>query len=380
MNINFMAVLALLGPEFAFRVANAVRPTADYLFSRILPEILRTDYSISSGNMTIRPTMAGLVGMDSQYPPGGTVEASSFLENTAKLALQVPLNETVLRQMQQLFQALGGGAAGNEALAQELLNFTSKVIVQPQLDVAEWLRGQALSKGAIDWTFNGINLEVDYEVPSVNKIAQRTGTAAYDQPDSVFWSDLAAARRKIRGGITWIIGSPETIESIIYNSANGGVIVADNGGVTVRTIGFRRLAVDDTGTPLNTQLFSNDARENIVLTSYGAEGEILDPANPANTLKIPFMEKGILIVIGSSQNRGFLVGQGATEDPNVVNRLGYTHVGPTVEGGGRPGRWARVYTPEGTPWSINGQTAQNLLPVIESPEQIVLLRTEVGGE
>lgn len=379
MGINFLAILALLGPEFAFRIANAARPTADYLFARILPEILRTDYSVSSGNMTIRPTMAGLVGMDSQYPPGGSIEASSFLENTAKLALQVPLNETVLRQMLALLQAMGGGASANEALAQEVMNFTSKLLVQPQLDIAEWLRGQALQKGAIDWTFNGINLDVDYGVPSVNKIAQRTGTAAYDSTASKFWSDLAAARRKIRGRITWIIGSPETIESIIYNTANGGVIVSESGGVSVQTIGFRRLAVDSSGDPLNTQLFSADARENVVLTSYGAEGEVINPANPATTLKIPFMEKGRLIVIGSAQNRGFIVGQGATEDPNVATRLGYTHVGPTVEGGNRPGRWARVYTPEGTPWAINGQTAQNLLPVIEAPEQIVILQTQVGG-
>lgn len=379
MGINFLAVLALLGPEFAFRIANAARPTADYLFARILPEIARTDYSVSSGNMTVRPTMAGLVGMDSQYPPGGAIEASSFLENTAKLALQVPLNETTLRQLLQLVQSLGGGAAANEALAQNVLNFTAKVLVQAQLDVTEWLRGQALQKGEIDWTFNGINLAVDYQVPSVNKIAKRTGTAAYDGSASKFWSDLAAARRMIRGRVTWIIGSPETVESIVYNTANAGVIVSDTGGLPIQTVGFRRFAVDGSGVPINTRELSSDARESIVFTSYGAEGEIIDPANPANTLRIPFMEKGRLLVIGSAQNRGFMVGNGATDDPNLPTRLGYTHLAPTVEGGNRPGRWARVYTPEGTPWAINGQTAQNVLPVIEAPEQIVILQTEVGG-
>ncbi len=58
-------------------------------------------------------------------------------------------------------------------------NFSNALLIQPHLDVAEWLRGQALCTGALAWTFNGLKLEVDYGIPAGNKLTHRTANDAY---------------------------------------------------------------------------------------------------------------------------------------------------------------------------------------------------------
>jgi hypothetical protein len=106
MFLNFQAVIAALGAGAVFRIANEARPAGDYLFNTILPERNMWTYNVDSGSMEIRPTMAGMVGMDSPYPPGGIVSVTTFLEQTAKLANEIGLNEATLRQMQQMMQQL----------------------------------------------------------------------------------------------------------------------------------------------------------------------------------------------------------------------------------------------------------------------------------
>src|SRR6185436_2771739 len=106
-------------------------------------------------NMIVRTTMAGLVGMDSPYPPGGTVELSSFLENSAKIATTNTLTEGALRQLQAMMRQMQfDGTLSNDFLAQEALNFLQKVVIQALMDTDEWLRGQALVYGLLNWTFN----------------------------------------------------------------------------------------------------------------------------------------------------------------------------------------------------------------------------------
>jgi len=49
-----------------------------------------------------------------------------------------------------------------------------------------------------------------------------------------------------------------------------------------------------------------------------------------------------------------------------------------VEGNGQPGRWARVYTPQDEPWQLKGQGVTNGLPVIENPEKLAVISTEMS--
>ena len=371
--LNFAEILRTLGRGFAFRIANAARPAGNYLFATLLPERNLPTFTVEGGSMTIRSTMAGLVGMDSPYPPGGMIEASSFMEQTAKLAIQVGMNEATLRQLHQLVAALGQGTtASKEALIQNVLNFTQKVIVQPQLDVAEWLRGEALVNGALNWTFNNKALVVDYGRTAANAVAAATGNDGYGGSTSTFWEDVRTARRLLRrGGVRIAIAHPDTIDMIKYNPVNQLQQVGGSGS----SFTFRRWIRDSTGAE-TAGVFSQSADDVITLVAYAEEGEVLNPSNPETTVIVPFMPTGKILFVGNNRDAGFRVGDGSTPDPDAETALGYTDIGPTIEGGA-PGRWADVYTPENAPWRIEGRSAQNMLPVVTAPDKTVVLTTDM---
>lgn len=367
MNFNLKEALAQLEEGAIFKVANNARPGNLYLFDTFLPEIRRNDYQAASGSMTVRATMAGLVGMDSPYPEGGTFEVSTFSEETAKLAIAVRLPEKALRDLHTLLQntlTQDGRNRANEVAAEEALNFVNKLLIQPQLDVMEWLRGQALVTGAIDWTFNKKRLLVDYGIPSKYFLTPRTGADGYGGTTSKFWVDVRQIKSLLRGNLRAIVVHPDTKDMILSNSANSIQFVAEGAGFVdfVRIVG-------------TTERPSTDPRDRTRLITYGLEGEILDPDNPGKTLVVPFMPRGALLAVGNNMSRSFVVGAGSTPPPD--NTLGYTHLAPTIEGNNRPGRWARVFTPEGRQWALEGESVANGLPVIEATDKIVVGSTEM---
>lgn len=371
--LNFAAILRSFGERAAFRLANAARPAGNLLFNSLLPERSLPTFHIEGGSITIRSTMAGLVGMDSPYPPGGMITASSFSEETAKLANEVVINEAVSRQLMQVAQMLGqGSTASNEALSQNVLNFLNKMIIQPHLDVMEWLRAKALVTGAIDWTFNQKRLLVDYGVPAANFLTARTGNDGYGGSASKFWTDVTLLRRALkRGGVRAFIAHPDTIDMIKYNLVNQLQQVGGEGSTFV----FRRWVRNDSGASL-PGTFSQASDDTITMIAYAEEGEVINPAAPETTIILPFMPTGKILAVGNNRDSGFRVGDGSTPDPEATNALGYTHLGPTIEGGA-PGRWADLYTPENTPWALHGRGVTNGLPVITAPEKIAVSTTDM---
>ena len=367
MNLNFAAAIQALGANAAFRIMNAARPAADYLLATFLPERLKPTYQAKSGSMTVRTTMAGLVGADSPYPPSGIVESSDFNEQVAKIANHVGLSEMAQRELQALLQALQGSAEiAATTVRDTALNFLDKLVVQAHLDAMEYLRGMALSTGALSWTYNKITLSVDYGLPAGNIFPQRTATDAYSGTTSKFWADYRAGRSKLKGQVRAILAHPDTIDQIVTNDANKVRVIAQDNVTGTYTI---QKFVG------STEQLSSDARDKITLVAYGKEGEIFDVNNPGQTLKLPFLKPGRIIMIGDPIPQGFSVGMGATQNPNNELPIGYTHIGPTVEGDGLPGRWADLRVPDNAPWRLEGRGVTNGLPVIEVPEKLVVLNT-----
>lgn len=371
MDLNFAAILPSLGPDAAFRIINQARPPADYLFNTFLPERVRATYDAKAGSMTIRATMAGMVGMDSPYPPGGAVEGRVWHEQTAKIAQHVPLPEALLRELHQLLQAVGNDVNSDEVMTRTILNFIDKVLVQAQLDTAEWLRGQALTTGVLNWTFNGIKLDVNYNIPAGNLFPQRTGTSGYGGSASTFWADHRSALTKLKNSVRAILAHPNTINMIVSNTVNNIVLTAQD--LATGSYSFvKNLGNVATGPFIP----SPDTRERVQIIGYGMQGEVLDPATPTLPELVNFLPEGLIVYIGNPTPRGFQVGLGSqVESETNELPIGHTHVGPTTEGGGRPGRWSQVYTPDNLPMQIHGRTAANILPVIEDPAKLAVLST-----
>jgi hypothetical protein len=370
MNFNLQESIQRLGVDFAYELVRDARPAANYVFSRILPPRDMPGFEVKSGRMTIRSTMAGMVGMDDNYPPTGIADMSDFSSATIKIANTASLSEEVRRQLLQLVQTLafnGGDTAG--AIDGTLLNFVDRILAQPHLDTQEWLAARACM-GEIDWTFNQKRVVVNYGIPAENIIPTATGAEGYGGASSTFWEDSRAARAAVKG-LRLRMAHPDTIEMIVNNDANKVRILSMDeatGNVT-----FGRVV----GT---NESLSVDPRDRVQFIAYGAEAEVLDPSNPGKTLAIPFLPPGVILNFGRPAPAGFqvgagAVGQGSNTDENAGVALGYTHIAPTMEGQGRIGRWGRVYIPENMPMQIVGDAVTNLLPVIETPEKIAIQRT-----
>lgn len=372
---NFAEAIAQMGPNAAPRIANGVRPPSNYLFNTFLPERTQADYHVEASNMIVRTTMAGLVGMDSPYPPGGTVELSSFLENSAKIAISNTLTEGVLRQLQALLRQMQyDGTLSNDFLQREALNFLNKVIIQALMDTDEWLRGQALIYGLINWTFNKKNLSVNYGIPAANFLTARTDSSndSYSDTSSAFWTDVLAARRILRYNVRAAIMNSATMDKIVANT-NNNLEVINQQAQTFTVRKYRSVA--------GNTVPESDSRYTMQFIVYDEEAEVLDtsPASAFGTTQtIKMMPDGKILYVGANTNNdGYRVGQGSTDNPRNDLELGFHAICPTVEGGGTPGRWARLYVPEGFPMHLRGEGAENSLPVILSPNKIVVATTEL---
>lgn len=373
MTITFSEALERLNRESqsgnaALEMARDARPSQDYVLQQVLPERLEPTYKVENGNMIIRATMAGAVGMDSEYPEGGVITASEFLESTAKIANAIQLPEKALRKIQQL-QLAGGG---NLDMVQEAINFIDKLIIQPHMDTFEFLRGQILTTGKIDWTFNKKRVNVDYGVPAENKLANRAGTDAYGGNTSKFWEDIRTMQQQQNYDVQEYLCHQDTMNVILANAANAIRVESKESYKYGHVYEIVKLVELE-----NSTVASSDARDKITIRTYVMEGELIDPTDLENTIKKPFLSAGKVVAIGSNDQRGYRVGQGSTEDPIFDNALGYTHIGPTVEGNGVPGRFARAFTPEAKQMQLRGEGVTNGLPVVEVPEKISIASTDM---
>lgn len=374
MIFSFAEAIARLGQNAAARIANGARPSANYLFNTFLPERNMLDYNVEAANMIVRSTMAGLVAMDSPYPPGGTVEVSSFLEKSAKIAISNTLTEGALRQLQALMREMqANGQLSNDFLQREALNFLQKVIIQALLDTAEWMRGQALIYGKIDWTFNQKNLYVDYGVPAANFLTARTNANndSYSDASSAFWTDILEARRLLRYNVRAAVMNSATMDKIVSNSANNLEILSQE---------MNMFRVRKYRTVSGNTVPESDNRYTMEFIVYDEEAEVLDTTAGmlGKTQTVKFMPDGKILFVGQNTYNGYRVGQGSTDSPRNDLEIGYHHIAPTVEGNGAPGRWSRLYTPEGMPMQLRGEGVENSLPVILAPEKIVVATTELA--
>lgn len=360
------------GDNFAFKAARAQAVPSDYLFETILPTENHPSYHVNGGSMRIYPTMAQLTPMDTPPKPIGAMESSFFNENTAKWGGMMHFPEERLRALQEMANYIRsqgitdglsiGQIQETEAkrVTETLLGF-SDILLRAQWDNFEYLRGQALAYGSISLANSGIDLTVDYDVPSANKITRTGSGNSYYGTTSKWWTDIRTVCTKLNN--FRIIMNSQTYYSIIDNSVNN-IRVVDGTGLTrqiVKVVG-------------SLESNSTDQRDRVTIILYDKSGSGITPKGTRKAL--PFLPNGKVVVIGEQQPDGFELLQGSTPDPNNLFRLGYTHLAPTVEGG-RSGIYSRIFTPEAKPMQLLGETYANALPVILNPNKVMILTTDM---
>lgn len=372
MDFDLTEAIESLDPNEVFAIANEAQPAGNYLFNSILPNRNEDTYSAEGGSMTIRTTMAGLSGMDSEYNRGGAAETEEWSYRTAKLTITNTLPEELLRKLQQMMLRLrAGGLPTTDAVVNTALNFVNKIIVQALLDREEWLKAQACFTGKLDWTHNGKRLQVDYGMPAANIFANRAGTDRYGSTTSKLWTDIYSAYLTLNWDIRAFVTSPRMMKDILANMAVNELQLVD-ADVQAGRFAFRRYKTISGNTVIST-----DPRDTLTILVHNKEVEIWDLANPGKTKKVPVVPVNAILAIGSPvDTTAFRVGDGATAPPPSPVAIGYGHVGPTVEGGGRPGRWTRLFVPENEPWQMKADGVENFLPVIEAPDRLVVMTSD----
>jgi hypothetical protein len=375
MDATFASVLQQLGNQGIQNLVNAQpEQDADYLGLRFLPEITKNDYRVSGGNIKVKGTLAPTIGMDSPFPEGGFVGMSSLEEMTAKFGMSVTLSEGILRELQKMLDALslGRGGIGNreQMITNTVINFVQEMIVRPHDDQREWMRCQALTEGIIKQMSNRSQLNVDYDIPVGNKLTLKTGTSAYGRSASVWDADYRTARQKLGWAVMATIMHTSTLEQLVDNPANNLIVTNETFSPDRKTRIVNVRKKTNNGGVIS---FDLDARSSYTLIGYGKSGSIPNLASPGDLIEVPFIAPGRIAIFGDAVRRNLLP---QTEN-TPRDALGYYHIGPTVEGDGRLGRWARVYTPEGRPMFIRAEGCENSLPAFDSPERVVLLSTEL---
>lgn len=373
---NFAAIIAALaaaqagGTDRITTLTNTPPDPAEYLFLSALPIRQVNDYRATSNAMRIISTMAGMVGMDSPYPQGSAIQYSDFSEQTVKLAIATGLNERQIREIQALVRLAGAGELNGQSpddvLVNSLLNLYRKGVVQALDDTSEYLRAQALSTGALNWVFNGKTLSVDYGVPTANRKAY-TGTDGFGGSTSKFWEAVRWGRKTVKSVRAFVL-SDDSLEMTLANDANKITVISDSesAGKNIRIVTVRRAVRNAEGITVG---FDQDARSTVTLVGYRRQAQIIAPGTTNGTTGVQLFPNGTMSVIGNNTTDDILTNDGSAQ---ASNNLGYTQVSPTVEGGGRIGRWGRTYTPEGAPWSARAEGVSNELPVIEAPEKLAI--------
>ena len=382
MNLTWAAVIAALSAGRALiQIANTPPAASEYLGGRFLPRVQMPDYDIDGGLMEVRSVMAGHVGMDSAYPQGSAIQLSTYGHKTAKLAQSIQLDEAPARNLQKLLTlAQAGQTTGRSVqdfMGEAGLNLYTKGIVQSLDDSAEYLTLQALTRGKIDWTFNGRRLQADYKVPAENRISL-TGTNKLSGTTSGFWKAISDAEKIVKGSVG-IVTSQKTLQTIIDNPVHRIQVVSDTYSPerNIRTVQVRRtqsLQADGNGGFVIGA--TGDQAQSTTIIGYGREGQIIDPTTPGETIGVQMAPDNVIAVIGRNTT-GQLVSLSGTPIPEQA--LGYYHVAPTVEGTwrGEPlGRWGRLFTPEANPYQLVAEGVENGLPVIRNPARLVIIESE----
>lgn len=393
MEYSFLQLLAMMneglvgtGDNFAFRRARNANPPSSYLFStRVLPRMNKPTWQVRGGTLTITPTELKLVAMDSIPAPIGNLESTFYSETISKFGGQMFFNEKQQKEMieaeqdARLMASLGGRAIAGDIDTQiNMVSVTGRAdgetingarinrilgivdfIRAAHWNTSESLAGEALTEGKLDEDFSGLGININYDLP-VENIVTYAANDRFDQSASKWWEFVRFCYKKFKN--PQFYGNSNTYFSIAENPVNAIREQYITGDVRPMSKYYPNVITQ-----------KEDANERMNFNIYDNAGAVMDAPNKTLISK-PFLKDRRVIVIGDLQTSQIELVQGGVTDPDNNLMLGYTHVGPSVEGGGQPGIYANIYTKEEMPMQLHVLTYVNMLPIIQNPKKLIIAK------
>lgn len=364
MRLTFADILRQLRQADYVRMANQAINEAEFVLAALLPEELSASYTASHATIRAIPTMAGETGNDSPYVPTGELDITAAEHPLAKFTAigVISENDQITYQRMRDSLTLNNGAGAANAYTQNfLLQTLERWITEAMRQRNEYLRGQALTTGQLVLR-GGV---IDLGVPEENR-REFTGTQAFGGAESGFWQAVRWGDRQAGNNIRARLLSEDTLNAILDNPANQIAVTGDETSAqgNVRIVTVRKMVN-------NGATFSADVRDGTRLVAYRGRGKLRLPDE--TLLDLPYVPDGVISFIGSNTI------ETVAEDGTLSTReaLGRTHIGPTVEGDGRPGVWMSAITPEDRPYHVVIRGAERVLPIIENPRKLAIATTEV---
>ena len=364
------------GDSFATALATITNPAAlqEYIATRkialenlflaqILPPVRSTLADIRYGYFRVVATPAPLTAVDSPYDAVSSIQTVDFNGATFKIAGKAILSEA----NQDMMHSRANDSFLNGQTSQGVFqNFIMSLIedgVSLSLDYGEEVtRAAALATGRLNLVQGNINVSADFGVPADYRFDRSTTVkGGYAGASSTFWADVFAARDKLfvePEGIT----DPTTANAILNNPVNK-IVVSERTQVSPTVIKYvlgRYAQVNGA----NSSLLDPEARARLTLWVYGNRGD--------SATAPYFWPTGNLTFMRRDQRPVQLI------DGQIVRgSLGVTHIGPNTESGLRSQRYLNVYTDEARPFQVIALGAEDILPQIREPRNLILVATTV---
>jgi hypothetical protein len=335
--------------------------------ARFLPPVRSTDADIRAGNIRIRSGIAGMTATDSPYAKVGSAKAEEFRGSTIKLTASNLLTE---RDQDALISQINQTILNNGNPEQVITSFISRFFedaIQLSLDNGqEYYRAVALSTGKISGSFGGLEVDVDFQLPSAHKPAKVTGANSYAGATSQFWPHVLLAQQTLLGGEPQFILNKLTFNVILNNAANG-VLTIEKQELTPTLTRYvvAEARKYENGT-YDMSAPSLDVRKRAQLWVYSAYAE-----NDDDTLTQFWPNEYMTALLAGTQNVTMIDGQ------IVQGALGVTHIGPNTESGGRSIRYGRIFRPENQPYQVRFEGAEDMLPHIREPRRMMVFQTNM---
>ena len=362
---SFATALSTVTNPAALQTYIATRKIAleNLFLAQILPPVRSTLADIRYGYFRVVTTPAPLTGVDSPYDAVGSIQAVDFNGSTFKIAGKAILSEANQDMMHSRANDSFLNGQTSQGVFQDFIMSLIEDGVSMSLDYGEEVtRAAALATGKLNLVQGNINVQADFGVPADYRYDRSTTVkGGYAGASSTFWADVFAIRDKLFVEPE-AITDPTTANAILNNPVNKVVVLARvQVSPTVVKLTLGRYAQVNGA---NSSLQDPDSRANLTLWVYGNRGDSATAPYFWPTGNITFMRR--------DQRPVQLI------DGQIVRgTLGVTHIGPNTESGLRSQRYLNVYTDEARPYQVIALGAEDILPQIREPRNLILVATTV---